>query len=220
MTDPSDRHTLRGPLPPEAAGARVAPDDEHVRDDKHVPDDGGKPSFDPYKFQRITLPPGLRADFIRWTREAREESVPEDTLPPNRGVAGNAGPPASVSRRTLAVWVLLLLSMALIAFVVAKRAREYMTPSAPPSELEPTATGSPTAEAPVLAPAPSATPTSTAAPSGAPPPELPHLHPSAPKRHVPLAKPAEPPSPPRAIEPPPEPSKGESALDRPFSTPP
>lgn len=38
-----------------------------------------RPGFNPFKFQRITVPPGLRADMIRWSREGKAEQPPEDT---------------------------------------------------------------------------------------------------------------------------------------------
>ena len=46
-----------------------------------------KEPFDPFKFQSITMPDGLRAEIIEEARNRPPERVPEDTLPPNNGVA-------------------------------------------------------------------------------------------------------------------------------------
>lgn len=45
--------------------------------------DEDAPGFNPFKFQRITVPPGLRADMIRWSREGKKEPPPVDTIPPH-----------------------------------------------------------------------------------------------------------------------------------------
>lgn len=47
--------------------------------------DEDAPGFNPFKFQRITVPPALRADIIRWSREGKKEPPPVDTLPPHQG---------------------------------------------------------------------------------------------------------------------------------------
>ena len=51
-----------------------------------------KEPFDPYKYQRITIPPDLRAEIIQYSRQNKDRPPPEDTLPPNR-VMASASPP-------------------------------------------------------------------------------------------------------------------------------
>lgn len=121
MTDLDERDTLRNWLTTDGSGARtlsgpqspvVVPGSGAAHASAEAvakSDEDPRPRFDPHKFQRITLPPGLRADFIRWSRAARDEKVPDDTLPPNARTAQQAhrGNPAAESgiRPSLRRWV-------------------------------------------------------------------------------------------------------------------
>lgn len=55
-----------------------------------------KEPFDPYKYQRITIPPDLRAEIIQYSRQNKDRPPAEDTLPPNR-VMASAAPSAVVA---------------------------------------------------------------------------------------------------------------------------
>ncbi len=72
---PSSTHAtaVLGTLPSGARVERSLPPEEAEAE---------RPGFDPFKFQRITVPPGLRADMIRWSREGKDEPLPTETLPP------------------------------------------------------------------------------------------------------------------------------------------
>lgn len=100
MTDPK-RITLPGPgsqpanPAPEPAADSIAtavlgalpssaPPAERAPELLDADEDESAPGFNPFKFQRITVPPGLRADIIRWSRESKRERPPEDTLPPRQ----------------------------------------------------------------------------------------------------------------------------------------
>lgn len=213
MTDPSERETIRRQPTPETADQRLAPHDGQVADD-------AKPGFDPFKFQRITLPPGMRADFIRWSKEAPVESVPEDTLPPNGGIVGSPRPPTFVSKRGLVVGAALLAAAMLVVLAIASRARDHAAPVGTASHVG--SNGNDMHAETTRAPAPTrlAAPASSASASGTPSLDLPHPRPPPSKKHALTAKPAEPQGAQRTPERAPEPPKGESALDRPFSTPP
>jgi len=108
MTDPDDRDTIRTPTP-RGRGPTVSPGERRlspvrgaaaaapIKSPEPSPRGESKErSFNPFKFQRITLPPGLRLDFFRWSRAARHEKPPFDTLLPQGGAAppANAAPPA------------------------------------------------------------------------------------------------------------------------------
>jgi hypothetical protein len=215
MTDPNHRDTIKERSLPEGDGTPPAPMEESVADD------GGKPRFDPYRFQRITLPPGLRADFLRWSKEARNERVPEDTLPPHGGLVGTR--PASMGpRHKLATGAVLLLVLMLLALVVG-----YSRGRPPPAEPRVTAAPpepAPSAETPPPVPevvpevVPVTEPPVITTASGALP-EPPHPHFSTVKKRNQTAKPADSRLLQQTTEPPPERPRGESALDRPFATP-
>ena len=102
MTDPK-RITLPGPgsqpanPAPERAADSIAtavlgalpagePTAERAPELLDAVEDEAAPGFNPFKFQRITVPPGLRADIIRWSREGKREQPPEDTMPPHRRI--------------------------------------------------------------------------------------------------------------------------------------
>jgi hypothetical protein len=104
MTDSKRRPTLPGLAARERVESNDAPDDSLATTtvmgsplpDVEAPledEPEEKRGFDPFKFQRITVPPGLRADIIRWRREAQKEALPEDTVPPMR----RASPPDSIT---------------------------------------------------------------------------------------------------------------------------
>jgi hypothetical protein len=96
MTDPK-RITLRGPgSQPSHPAPEPPPSDSHATEvlgtlpsgapvERSLPpaeEQDERPGFNPFKFQRITVPPGLRANMIRWSREGKAEQLPTQTLPP------------------------------------------------------------------------------------------------------------------------------------------
>lgn len=96
MTDPK-RITLPGPgSQPSHPAPEPPPSDAHATAvlgtfpsgtpvERSVPpaeEQNERPGFNPFKFQRITVPPGLRADMIRWSREGKAERLPGETIPP------------------------------------------------------------------------------------------------------------------------------------------
>jgi hypothetical protein len=119
---------------------------EHQADetDEAEPVTGEREAFNPFKFQSITMPPGLRAELLEHARNRAPEHAPEDTLPPNSGVTASSGtaednditirithedaatqrlPPRVViaheRRRRLRVGALVLTSLALVTLAVA-----------------------------------------------------------------------------------------------------
>jgi hypothetical protein len=95
MTDPK-RITLPGPGSQPSHPAPEPPSDSHATEvlgtlpsgapvERSLPpaeEQDERPGFNPFKFQRITVPPGLRANMIRWSREGKAEQLPTQTLPP------------------------------------------------------------------------------------------------------------------------------------------
>jgi hypothetical protein len=87
MTDP-DHKTI-----PDFLGARVEEaESERTASAASAERDqtaGETEPFNPFKFQSITMPPGLRAEIIEHARTRAPERTPDDTLPPNNGVTLN-----------------------------------------------------------------------------------------------------------------------------------
>jgi hypothetical protein len=207
MTQRKPDATIPDQVAAERLRAPAAPVDASSRADS-----GDKPGFDPYKFQRITVPPGLRADIIRWWRQGRNERLPDDTLPPSGGSAIPLVPVRPVRGVVVGAGFALALLIALAVAALGRRphASGAATSPAQPSRAAHAASVRPPGSAPSAAPAPlPRTPASSSVRTAS----------SASARSASPATPvaAAPPRPKRPKPAPENPS--DSAFDRPFSPP-